>query len=323
MQKILLSIRTKIEEVPSIGTFIIDAMTGDVIDFIAFSSLYDDPFLTDLELERKAIEALVNPTKLNGELKVITGNIYSNQDLLTTNINYLEGYIKRAKGLTIGAKDFGIKAVRVCNRSGDIEGLVSKIDIVTKNASDVINMAALTAVGFSVAKLKTITDLRAALKKGNDDQNSKINQRIILVGNNHAAINSFWAKLVDVCDAGKRIFKPISEEKKQQYVVSKLLSRMRKDAAKTGITGLVEPKARIEFKSLTGGRKRVTYANTKGEFDQKGIKAGEYLATKIVKGKPNVSKNVVIETGKSIVENFWLNTRQGGKRNTRHRGNEA
>ena len=90
-----------------------------------------------------------------------------------------------------------------------------------------------------------------------------------------------------------------------------------------GITGLVEPKARIEFKSLTGGRKRVTYANTKGEFDQKGIKAGEYLATKIVKGKPNVSKNVVIETGKSIVENFWLNTRQGGKRNTRHRGNEA
>lgn len=304
MQKIALKIRTRIDEIPSIGSFIINAMTGDVIDFIAYSSIYSDPYVTDLELERKSIEALINPTQLNGELKVITGTIYSNQDLVTTNINYLEGYVKRATGLTIGLKDFGFQAVRKCNQSGDIEGLLSKMDIVTSNAGNATNMAALTKVGFSVAKLKTLTDLRAALKTANDAQNSKINDRITLVGNNHAAINSFWTKMVDVCDAGQIIYQPISTEKKQQYVVSILIKRMRKDAAKTGIGGTVEPKARIEFKSLTGARKRVSNANTKGVYDLKGIKAGEYLATKIVKGKPNVSKNVIIVTGESIVENF-------------------
>ena len=304
MQVVKLKIRTRIEEIPSIGAFIINSMTGDVVDFIAYSTIYDDPYLTNLELERKSIEALINPKQLNGELKIITGNVYSNQELLTSNLNYLEGYVKRATGLTIGLKDLGFQAVREYNQSGDIEGLVSKIDIVTKNAGSTTNMAALTLVGFSVAKLKVLTDLRAALKKGNDDQNSKINERIITVANSHAAINAFWVKLLDVCDAGKRIFGPISAEKKQQYVVTKLIGRMRKDAAKTAIGGSVEPKARIEFKSLTGGRNRVVYANPKGVYELRGIKAGEYLGTKIVKGKPNVSKNVVIETGVSVVENF-------------------
>ena len=72
------------------------------------------------------------------------------------------------------------------------------------------------------------------------------------------------------------------------------------------VGGAIEPKARIEFKQLNGGCKRVAYANAVGIYDLKGISPGEYLATMSVKGKPSMTANVVIITGESVVGNFGM-----------------
>ena len=60
-----------------------------------------------------AIEALINPKQLTGELKVITRRLYNNLDVvLRDRLTILEGYLNQASGLTMAVKDFGVSAVR-------------------------------------------------------------------------------------------------------------------------------------------------------------------------------------------------------------------
>jgi len=297
-----LKTRVRGYELSAFGKFIIASYENDQKLFKDYSEGYSTAHLLGLKTDQLAIEALVNPVQIMAELKVISNRLYSNQSEVTKQINFLEGYVKRASGLTIAMKDFGFHAVRAANQSGNMQKLVDKLGIVTVNAQN--NLAALILKGYSAAKQATLIALMNQMDTDNGDQNKKINERMLLVESNHGIMNTFWDNMVDVCDAGKRIFKPVSEEKKQEYVITSVISRLRGDVKKTSVTGEVEPKARIEFISTSGGRKRVVYANPKGAYSLIGAVPGDYLALKIVKGKPNMSKNVTIETNVPKVENF-------------------
>ena len=302
MQVVKLFIRIKIGEVISFGDFILASFSEDLTAFTDYSPKYTSAYHTQLLLDRKEIEMLVFPVQLNGELKVITARIYTNQDLLTTELSLLEGYVKMGKGMTINYKDFGFKAVRMANNSGDVEGVVSGLAILTKNTSD--NMTVLTPLGYKPAKLVVLSGIMDSLKTDNKAQNVKINTRGKLVEDNHTIINTFWDNMVNICDIGKRIHKPISEAKYKEYVVTNVVARMRNDAKKTKMSGMTEPYSRIELKPLLGGRKRVINAKKDGSYEQTGVTPNEYMATRYAKGKPNVSKPITIVSGVPVVENF-------------------
>lgn len=302
MTVIPLKFKFKLDELSPMGLFVYNSYKKNQPDFEAFSSKYTVAYGTNLELNRKAIEALLNPVSVTSELKVITQRIYSNQNVVATTIDFLEGYAERATGLTMASTDFGFGKVREANNSGDIEAVVKNIRIVGQNAAK--NMAALTAQGYSAAKQTSLLALADTLEADNAGQNSKLDDRRDLVNNNHVAFNSYWDSINDLCDIGKRLYKDKTNENRPQYVVATVLGRMRSDAAKTAVTGNTDAGARIELKPLTTGRKRVAKADAKGDYAVKGIAVGEYQATKTVKGKPAVIKTVVVETGGHVVENF-------------------
>ena len=303
MKKIVKLIsRVPVSDVPTFGSFVIVSYETDEAAFTDFSSIYDAAFLTDIKLKKKAIEALVFPKQLNGELKVVTLRIYSNQELVTNEMNYLEGYVKLTKGLSVGVKDFGFQEVRKANNSGNIEGVVSGLKLVTTNSG--ANILLLTPKGFTPAKQTKLVALMNTLDTDNVAQNAKLNERKTLVENNHIAINEFWNEITSICDIGKRIQKPLSKAKTDEYTINKVIARLRNDAKKTKASGVVAPKAKIVFKPLLGGRTRVAYSKPDGSYAIAGIAPNEYLATLIVKGKPNVLKTVVIEIGGHVVENF-------------------
>ena len=294
--------RGKLDELSPMAKFVLTSYYKNQLDFAGFSDKYTVAHGDDIELERKVIDALINPVQLTSELKMITQRIYTNQVIVASSIDFLEGYAKRAIGLTIASKDFGFGDVRTSNNSGDIEGVVKNIRTVAKNAAN--NMAALVAQGYSAAKQTYLIGLADALETDNAGQNSKMDDRHKLVSENHVAINNFWDSINDLCEVGKILYKDKTNENRPQYVVTTVLARMRSDAAKTAIIGSVAPKARLEFKPLGAGRKRVAKAGPKGDYAVKGITPGEYQGTLIVKGKPNVVKHVVVEVGGHVVENF-------------------
>ena len=294
--------RGRLDEMSPLAKFVLNSYNKNQLDFLDFSPKYTVLHGDSIELERKVIDALINPVQLTGELKMITQRIYSNQIAVAASMDFLEGYAKRATGLTIASKDFGFGKVRTANNSGDIEAVVKNIRTVATNAAN--NMAALVAQGYSAAKQTALKGLADTLENDNAGQNSKIDDRHKLVSENHIAINNFWDSINDLCEVGKILYKAKTNENRPQYVVTTVLARMRSDAAKTAITGIVPPKARLEFKPFGTGRKRVATAGPKGDYAVKAITPGEYQGTLIVKGKPNVIKNVVVEVGGHVVENF-------------------
>lgn len=294
--------RVPVADVPTFGSFVIVSFENDQLVFTTYSSIYDAAFLTKIKQDKKDIEALVFPAQLNGELKVVTLRIYSNQDIVTNEINYLEGYVKLTDGLSVGIKDFGFQEVRKANNKGDIEGVVAGLRRVTTNSG--ANILLLTPTGFTPAKQASLLALMNTLDADNVAQNAKLNERKSLVENNHVAINKFWSEITSICDIGKRIHKPISKAKTDEYTIRKVIARLRNDAKKSKVSGMVAPKSKIVFKPLIGGRKRVVYSKPDGSYAIPGIAPNEYLATLIVKDKPNVVKNVVVEVGGHVVENF-------------------
>ena len=302
MAVIPFKMRCRLDELSPFGLFVYNSYSKQQAEFEDYSPKYTVLYGTSVELDRKAIDALINPVQLTSELKKVTQRIYSNQVTVASFIDHLEGYANRATVLTIASKDFGFGKVRTANNSGDIEAVVKNIRTVATNAAN--NMAALIAQGYTAAKQTALKDLADTLETDNASQNSKIDDRHKLVSENHVAINAYWDKIVDLCDVGKILYKEVTNENRPQFVIRTVLGRMRSDAAKTAVTGTADAGSKIVFKSLTGGRSRVAYANAKLEYAVKGIAVGEYQATRIVKGKPNVIKNVVVEVGGHVEENF-------------------
>ena len=287
-------------------------MQGSLADFTAFSPDYNAAFMTTANADLAVIEALINPKQLTKELKVITKRIYTNQTNLRSKIDFLEGYINRASGLTMDKKDFGISEVRTKNNNGDIEGLIGALSFLITNVNIATNLTAITAKGFTSAQNTALTTFRDALKADNIAQNAKINERNNKVIANYGKLNAFWDKIVDVCDAGKRIYKATAPNRLDDFTITKLKARIRQERNNTRFEGVVTSGgsplkgARIELKPLAGGRRRVTTSKATGAFEITSMEAGDYTVTVSATGKTSATKGATIVTGTPLQVNFNL-----------------
>ena len=222
----------------------------------------------------------------------------------------MEGYIKRASGLTIAAKDFGISAVRTANNKGDVEGLISALGYLLTNVSN--NMAAISAQGYNTTQHTALTTMKTNFTNDNTAQNSKLNDRNNNVVANHTQINAFWALCTDVSDAGKRIYKSTAPNKVDDFSILSLLRRIRQEQKKNKFDGMVflqgKPlaNAKIELIPITVGRRRTTKSNAKGEFVIKSLTEGDYVVNVNAAGQNSQSAEMKIETGKETRIKFEM-----------------
>lgn len=310
MAPIKLKINCRIEELPVLGGFILTSMQGSIADFAAYSLDYNTAFMNTANADITTLEGLVNPKLLTAELKVITARIYANLVILQGKIDLLEGYINRAVGLTIGKKDFGISEVRKMNHKGDIEGLVAALTFLLTNVGN--NMTPITAKGYTAAQNTALIALRDGFKADNIAQNTKVNERNNKVIANYAKFNAFWEKIMDICDAGKRIYKTTAPNRLDDFTITKLKGRIRQERNNTRFEGIVTSgnnplnKASIEMKPLAGGRRRTTRTKSNGKFEIKSMEAGEYAVTVKSTGLTAQNVTVTIETGEPLIMDFVL-----------------
>ncbi len=312
MAAVVLRISCRAEELPVLGGFILTSMQGSLTDFTGYSPDYNAAFMTTANADLAVIEALINPKQLTKELKVITKRIYTNQTNLRSKIDFLEGYINRATGLTLDKKDFGISEVRAKNNNGDIEGLIGALSFLITNVNIATNLTALAAKGFTPAQNTALTTLKDALKADNIAQNTKINDRNNKVIANYAKLNAFWDKIVDITDAGKRIYKATAPNRLDDFTMTKLKARIRQERNNTRFEGVVTSGssplkgARIELKPLAGGRRRVTTSKATGSFEITSMEAGDYTVTVSATGKTSATDEITIVTGTPLSMNFNL-----------------
>jgi len=312
MAQIKLKITCRIEELPVLGGFLISSMQSPLIDFTNYSPDYNAAFITTANADLAAIEVLVNPKQLTEELKVITLRIYGNMSALRSKIDFLEGYINRAIGLTIGKKGFGISEVRKKNNNRDVEGLIAALTFVISNVANPTNMTALTAKGYSATQQSALIALRDALKADNIAQNTKVNDRNNKVVTNYAKFNTFWDKLVDISDAGKRIYKVTAPNRLDDFTISKLKARINQERNNTKFEGKVTSAgvplngAKVELQPLGVGRKRSIKTKADGKYIIKSIVPGDYAVAVNASGKITIDDTVTIVTGETESKDFVM-----------------
>ncbi len=306
-----LIIQCRIEEVPTIGRFLIGSMTTDLADFTAFSPLYNAGYITNANAKLAEVEALINPKKLTAELKVITLRMLNNMGALRGKIDKLERYIDLASGLTVGEKDFGISKVRKENNRGDVEGLVAELGDLLDIVSD--NMAALTLVGYTDEQHAALVGTESDLAKDNTAQNAKVNERNNKVIANYGLLNEFWENIImDVSKSGRAIFKTSAPNKVDDYTIAALKRRIRQEQLKQKLFGLITSAgsgfggAKIEMKPLLGGRRRSTKSKAGGAYELKSMAVGEWVVTVSAAGKETINDTVTIVSGEAVERDFEL-----------------
>jgi len=305
-----LNITCRIEEVPAIGGFLINSLNTDLADFTLFSPLYDAAFVASAQADLAAVTALIQPKTLTGELKVITLRIYNNMAALPQKIDFLEGYIKRATGLTVAAKDFGISAIRKANNKGDVEALISALNFTLALVNNPTNKPLLAAKGYTPAQNNALTTISTQLAADNVAQNAKVNERNNLVTANYGVINDFWKLLTDISDAGKRIYK--SSNKKDDYTIAALKRRIRQEQLKNKMTGTVTSAgsavngAKVAMKPVLGGRARSNKSKASGKYELKSLEATDWIVTVSATGMVTQNVAVTIKTGETLVMDFDL-----------------
>lgn len=305
-----LIVKCRIEEVPMIGKFLGDSMSINLVDFTAFSPDFNAGYVTNFNSKLNAISALINPKQYTAELKVITLRINTNRVSLRPKLDFLEGYIKRATGLTIGIKDFGVSEVRNANNRGDVEGLINAMAYLLTNVIN--NRAALEAKGYTAAQHTALSTLKTSLYEDKAAQNLKVNDRNNEVVSNYGLINDFWALCADISDAGKRIYKSVAANKVDDFTIAALIRRIRQEQKRNKFAGVVKlvgnviGNAKIEMIPVTDGRRRTTKSDASGKFEIKSLTEGEYIVNIGGDGAESVSENVLIERGKTTTVSYDL-----------------
>lgn len=280
-----LPIKCRIEEIPAILGFTKDTYLRDKVLLEGYKPLrYVAGYGTSIDTLKTNVEGIVNPKQLTAELKVITLRIFTNMIALRPKLDRLEGYLNDAVGLSVSKEDFGISPVRKKISSDDQEGLNGALLYLLGNLN-AANMAILTPLGFLPADRTAIDDLRKSIADDNTAQNTKISARANLVVAN-------FSVLVDACNFikaqwadGKALFKNTDKTKLKDYTNAQIINRVRQEALKTKIVGVVqrasvpEKGAKVVAKPVLGGRGKTVKTNVNGEYELSGLREGSYNVT--------------------------------------------
>jgi hypothetical protein len=307
MENERLIIKARIEEVPTIGQFTIDAANANHADLNAYKpNKYTPAFFTALEGKLALIKQIVNPVVLTSEMKVITVRLTNSVVGLRQTMNLLEGYVADATGLTVAKADFGIKDVRKKVASLDVEGLNNVLSVVITNITN--NMDALTAVGYTAAMKTALEATKESIFKDNAEQNEKLEARAELVAANMGQINDFCTDIKDIWADGKRLYNLTDKVKAKLFSNADIIRRIRNDELHTIITGKVLDKngsvaaaAKIVARpSSEGKRGKTVKSNSIGVYELKGLRPVNYILTVTLKTGGIFVVNADAVTNKSV-----------------------
>ena len=224
----------KIEEIPVVVKFVYNSYDRDKDDFFNFSETVFTP------AHRAALLAKINEVEgLTGLLAFwaqsgkITKDLYIAVEKLRPQINKLEGYVILAKDkLTIDAKNFGIGELRKALKKKNVEGVVSKTDLVMGNVNDGNNEAELTAKGFKPALKTAILETRNRITGLNEQQQLKKTEMNVTIKENWDVIGELWDMALEVMVVGKAMYRVENKERAKDYTPYQLKKRVNQERRK-------------------------------------------------------------------------------------------
>jgi hypothetical protein len=217
----------KNEELPIISGFVALSLERDLASFTGYSPVFDQPYLDGYKASITAVQELLAPKSEIVELKLINEHTYTVCDGLIDPINHLEGYIQLAgASVPMSATDFGLVKLRKSARAHDVESVLPLLLTIDSNITKYY--AQLTAKGLTGPLKAKFLDARTALADDKNKRYTLVSSRAALVQNNMGMLNALNAKMVEICDIGKILFKQTDKAKLKDYTFAQLMKQVRR-----------------------------------------------------------------------------------------------
>lgn len=215
----------KMEDVPVITGFVLTSMENDKVDFLAFSPTFADPFMDNVRAKRIECIELVKSKDVVKQQKAITHQISVKLGELRVSLNPIEGYLKLANGsLDIQLADFGLNDLRKDISKENVEGVISESQSFVTNLKR--NEAVLQAIGLKTEMITGLTNQVTEIALLNQQQNDLKNKRSRVANDNIKEFNDLWGMFTSILNAGRAMYRGVSDVKLKEYTLSSLLKRV-------------------------------------------------------------------------------------------------
>ena len=205
--------------------------TSYVRDQAAFQELlpedYKPAFLKDFDAANAAVEKVQRSSVAIAERQLVTQRIAGLLEALPTLLNRLEARVRRAEGLTVPAKKFGIEAVRRDRNDNEHEGLADSLKTLLQNIKT--NQDALLAKGQQPAENAQIQSLYNDLVADSTAQGSGLSDQRLLTADNAKLFRALYAPLKHLLADGKSIYQTADRVKLKDYTLRKVLQQVRRE----------------------------------------------------------------------------------------------
>jgi hypothetical protein len=213
-----MALSIKLEEYSALGDFIKASFINGQAQFTARFPKLDAAFLTEFEAKLQEIKTLESTLVITTEQKAATTQLYAEAALLNKELNFLSLYMKEANLSTTA-----VSALKKDLTSGNIEGALLKLESVKQYVT--AHQTELEAEGMANNFTTTLAQYKSKLMQNNALQNNYMNNRKQITEQNSAKYKELYGYIAKIAKAGKLIFDGTT--KKDEYVVNKLVNRMR------------------------------------------------------------------------------------------------
>ena len=215
----------KIEEVPAIAGYLAQRLRADLVDFIEFSDIYSEDYITQLVAQINVCNQLIAPDAFTKEIKTITNQIDEKAKTLRISLNKVEVYFGMADGkMTITADSMGAKQLRDSINNGNSEGIVKHSHNLLSNINN--NLAVLQTKGLKPTLVEEMTQLVNDIETFGNDQNFRITERNRHTDENIGKYNELWDMNTFILDTGRALYRGINATKLDDYTLATILKRL-------------------------------------------------------------------------------------------------
>lgn len=220
----------KIEDLPTIADFVLASLRRDIADFNNYSELFNQEYLSDLNVKRQECTDLIMTDSVNIALKSVTKRLYENLKKLRTLLVLMEGYIVLAKR-ELNNDKLGIVKIRKNIKAGNVEGVVYSLRAFINNLNEWESI--LTSKGMKQEHIEALNHLLTIIDSFNMEQNELLSKRSQNCLNNMNMFNNLWDILSDIMLVGKAIYKFTNESKLKDYTMLQIKKRMNNERKST------------------------------------------------------------------------------------------
>jgi hypothetical protein len=228
MDALSLPFNFRISELLPLGRLLRASYVRDRPDFVALlPEDYKPKFLVDYDAAVLAVGNVVRSSVSIAQRQLITQRIEGLLDELPKLLNRLEARVRRAEGLTVPLKKFGIEPVHHDRNNDEHEGLAESLRTLLQNIA--ANQKALTDKGLTDQEINDLQELYDKLIADSTTQGSALSDQRLLTADNVKLFRALYKPMKELLDDGKSLYKGVDTTKLKDYTLRKVLQQVRRE----------------------------------------------------------------------------------------------